>query len=190
MRAKDFITESMTFGPTEEQSYVDNHGKQRKIWSGDRWWRKEEKQCWVCDGTGKDKYHGDTCDFCSGKGTYNDTVSDAPELNVSNSNGFAIQEMLGLNPEYSGIIFNKDLPTYIRKLILLKNKGSQEYTKDSTTTQGPMKKVGTDQNITSISRGPTMIDYGRSQTQVDRYIDELLKIMKFAQENNASLSWG
>lgn len=192
MRAKEFIVEGITFSPAVMKDYVDHEGKPGKLLTGEPWWRKEWKECFVCDGTGKETY-GDrsvTCGRCNGKGKMQEPVSDAPELSVSNSNGFAIQEMLGLEPDDSGTIYNKDLPKIMRRLIQLKNKGSSEYTQEPSTSQGPMRKTQTDQGITKISRGPTMHDYGRSQGQVDRYIDELIKIIKFAQENDAHISWG
>lgn len=189
MRAKEFLKESMTFGPAVEKTYKDDQGETKTYWTGDPWWSTETKPCWVCDGTGKEeeKYE---CRMCHGKGTTEDHVSSAPELNVSNHNGWEIQNMLGLDPDYSGLIRHEDIPKYIRKLLLLKNKGSEQYTQEPSVTTGQMRRTGDNDNITTIGRGPTMHDFGRSQQQVDRYIDKLLELFQFAQKNNASISWG
>ena len=192
MRAKEFIIESMTFIPAVMKDFTDHEGKPSKLLTSEPWMRKEEQDCFLCDGTGKETY-GDmsrVCSRCHGTGKTEEEVSDAPELNVSNANGYAIQEMLGLDPDYSGTIYNKDLPQIMRRLIELKNKGSSEYTQEPSVSRGPMRKSKDDQGITKISPGATSHDFGRSQGQVDRYIDELIKMVQFAQKNNAHISWG
>jgi hypothetical protein len=190
MRAYEFITEGMSFSPTSQEDYTDPQGNTKKIWSGRKYWRQESVDCFVCDGTGIDKFHDRKCDYCHGTGKEEKNVSDAPELNVSNSNGFAIQRMLGLNPEYGGIILHADLPKFIRQLIKLKNTNTNDYVVEPSYTTGPMRKIGTDKNVTSIGSGPHMYDGGRSQDQINRYIDKLLEIFKFAHDNGDSVGWG
>jgi len=185
------LSEGMSFSPAIEEPYDDPKGKHKTIWSGSKWYRKEMQDCWFCDGTGIDPYRNHACDRCDGKGKTEEHVSDAPELSVSNANGYEIQRMLGLNPDYSGIIYHQDLPKFIRHLIKLKNTGSQQYTQEPSDKMGSMGVTGQDQNVTSIGRqGPRMVDMGRSQSQVDRYIDELLKLFQFAQQHGASIHWG
>jgi len=183
----NMLVEGMTFEPVVEKKFSDG-----ETYWGSIWQRKEEHDCPYCHGTGHEEEDGKTykCDYCYGKGKVNEIVSDAPELQVSNANGEMIQIMLGLDPDYSGIIKHKDLPAIMRRLIELKNRGSDQFTKDPSTTQGPMRRQSDDQGVTSIGRGPTMIDFGRSQEQVHRYIDQLIKIIQFAQKHNASLGWG
>ena len=149
--------------------------------------------CEACSGAGKitDRNNKPTsCPYCLGTGIDTDTVSTAPELQVSNANGYAIQEMLGLDPYYSGMIDNKDLPEVMRKLLRLKNKGSAEYTVEPSTSRGPARATKDEQGMSRISTGPTVHDYGRSQEQVDRYVDRLIELVKFAQANDAHINWG
>jgi hypothetical protein len=186
MIANEFLKESITFDPRvfdKENNYYHNP-----------FGSKKELPCWVCDGSGKDSYGDEewVCDMCKGKGTREEWASDAPELNVSNSNAFAILDMLGINdPDYSGKIDNKDLPDIMRKLIILKNKGSEEYTEPGSISGGNMQKYKDPQTgLDKIGRrGPMMYNMGRSSSQVERYIDKLIEIIKFAQQNNASLGW-
>lgn len=182
----DLLTESMTFDPIvfdKENNYYHNPFGEKK-----------EVDCWVCNGTGKDSYGKDEwdCDMCGGKGKREEWVSDAPELNVSNSNGMAILDMLGVEkPDYSGRIKNNELPAIMRRLITLKNTGSDQYTEPGRITGNTMQKYKDPQTgLDRIGRqGPMMYHHGRNQGQVDRYIDELLKIIKFAQEHGADLGW-
>jgi hypothetical protein len=191
MRAKEFIIESVTFTPAVEKDYDG-----QKVWSSQDWESKQMEPCWACDGTGKETYNnkGYSCMRCHGKGKTEEWGSDAPELNVANANAGTILSMMGLpvQPgEYSGLIHNKDLPKIMRRLITLKNTSTEKHTSPNTVSQGPMGKRTDDQGITHIGRqGPTMYDMGVSQEQVDRYLDTLIKMVKFAQEHNASISWG
>ena len=191
MRAKEFIIESVTFTPVVEKDYDG-----QKVWSSQDWESKQTEPCRDCDGTGKETYDNKeySCRRCHGKGKTEEWVIDAPELNVANANAGTILSMMGLSVqpgEYSGLIHNKDLPQIMRKLILLKNTSTEKHTSPNTVSQGPMGKRTDDQGITHIGRqGPTMYDMGRNQEQVNRYLDTLIKMVKFAQEHNASISWG
>jgi hypothetical protein len=184
MKIKELLNEGMTFNPVVEKEFSTGE----KYWTGSDWERKMTINCRDCDGTGKDRTQ--LCVYCGGTGKEEDTVSDAPELQVSNANGEIIQQMLGLDPDYSGVIHNVDLPKVIRRLILLKNKSTQQYTADPKQERGPTQKWTDKQGITHIGPGATMYDLGTSQAQIDRYIDRLIEIVQFAQKNNASLGWG
>jgi len=192
MKACEFITEGMTFGVAVEQDYTDKQGQVKKMYSGRPWWQDKQIECQVCDGLGHEVYQGQkyTCRMCDGAGHYKETVSLAPELSVSNSNGYAIQEMLGLEPDYSGFIPHDQIPEMIRRLVRLKNTSIDRYTEQPEVYRGAMRVRGQDQNITHVGSGHTMYSGGRSSEQVNRYIDELLQILQFAQKNNAVVSWG
>ena len=190
MRINDLLLESITFNPIVEKDYDG-----RKVWSSVDWETLTKEPCYVCHGTGKETYDNESysCRRCDSTGTIEEYVSSAPELNVSNSNGIEIQRMLGIpNPDYGGIIHHQDIPKFIQRLIKLKNQDSSQYTQATSDTRGPMGRTHTDdQGVThSGHRGPRMIDVGRSQSQIDTYIDRLLEILEFAQENNASVGWG
>ena len=188
-KQKGIFTESVDF--TVTKSYKDDKG--RTVNDMSHFGERKDVECWVCDGSGVDKHYDEKppCGYCDGKGQRNEFVSTAPEMNVSNSNAFEIQRMLGLEPDYGGIIENKDLPNFMRRLIQLKNSDTSQYTRPGSDTQGQMKTGKDDDGMDTIGRsGPRMIDMGRSDTQVNRYIDDLLKIFKFAQDNDADVGWG
>ena len=92
MKSRDFrkLNESIDFSVTK--SYEDEQG--RTIHDMSHFGERKDVQCWVCDGTGKDKFYDEAkCDYCGGKGDRLEFVSDAPEMNVSNSNAFKIIEL-------------------------------------------------------------------------------------------------
>ena len=185
MKAKEFIKESITFNPAKLVTYGD---KGEKAWSNE-WGEYKMEPCWVCDGTGLEqgKY---TCGMCNGQKTNKEWVSHAPELNVSNANARAVTDMLGVNFDYGGVIEHKDLPAVMRKLLLLKNKGADQFTEPGTKSGGQMKKYTNDDGQSAIGRGPTMYDMGRTSDQVNRYVDSLIAMVKFAQENGGGICWG
>lgn len=188
MKIKDLLIESITFSPMRLKK--DSHGE---YWSSADFEKEEMRTCFVCDGTGKEKY-GDKsyeCEYCHGLGKTKEIASTAPELNVSNSNGMIIQQMLGIDPDYSGIIRHEQLPDVMRKLIKLKNQEVSQYTQEPSKSQGEMGSWKDEQGQAHIGRkGPTIYDFGRSREQVENYIDHLIKLVKFAQEHDASIGWG
>jgi hypothetical protein len=184
MRAKEFLIEGVEFGVAR----LNDQG----AWSSNEFGKYEMAPCWVCDGTGKDSYDGTDCRYCLGVGKSKEWVSNSPTLQVSNANAGAIASMLGLdNSDYSGIIPNEQLPAIMKKLIMLKNQDTKHHTQDPTVNRGNMRQTtDTETGLTSIGRGPTIHDMGRSQGQVDRYVDTLMDMVKFAQQHDAGISWG
>lgn len=152
---------------------------------------KKEIPCADCEGSGKDPYHtGRACVYCSGKGTEMEEVWNFPNLEVSYDNLRAITDMLGLEDDgdSSGMIQNKDIPDMKRRLIMLKNKGSDHLTKEPSVQQNRI--VGKDEHgNTKIGMGAKMHDMGRNQAQVDRYIDKMMEILDFAQKNGLNVTW-
>jgi hypothetical protein len=188
MKIKELLQESITFSPVKLKK--SDHGE---YWTSEEFEKQQATTCFVCDGTGKETYGDQSyeCGYCKGAGEVNEIVSTAPELNVSNSNGIAIQEMLGLDADYSGVIPYEELPNLIRKLIKLKNQSVSQYTQEPNKSQGSMGSWEDEQGQTHIGRkGPTMYDFGRSQQQVESYIERLIKLIQFAQKHNASIGWG
>ena len=154
------------------------------------------KQCWACDGSGKETYSNGTfdCGMCNGSGEIEEWVHAGSELNVANSNAAAIVNMLGGPSEgddWCGVWTKEDLPKIRRQLILLKNKGSAQHVEEPY--EAP-RKMGVSKDENGLDRiapqGPRMVYGGRSQEQIDRYIDRLLAIIDFAQKNDAVVSWG
>ena len=183
----EILNEGMTFGPARRVV------KDGETWiTGEEWWSKQEQECPFCHGMGyqtwPDGKHD--CGYCYGTGKTKEHVSSAPELQVSNANGYAIQEMLGLDPDYSGHIETKDLPKILQKLIKIKNTGVDPYVQDTTIEKPSMQRLPDQDGVARIGKsGPTMIHGGRTHAQVERYIDKLIEIIRFAQQNNAILSW-
>lgn len=186
MKTKEIINEGMSFHAVKQE----DHPKFGKVWSSKAFEINQMVRCWLCHGKGKDQ-EGNRCDVCDGKKFIKEPKSRGPELNVSNSNGYLIQKMLGLEPDYSGIITHDRLPTIMQQLIRLKNSNQSQYVQDPTTAQ-PKMRVSKDPEtgLTKIGKGPTMIDMGVSESQITRYIDTLIDLVKFAQQNDASIGWG
>ena len=190
MKSRDFrkLNESIDFSVTK--SYKDKQG--RTVHDMSHFGERKDVQCWVCDGTGKDKNYDEAkCDYCQGKGKRDEFVSDSPEMNVSNSNAFKIIDMLGLEQDYAGSIENKDLPPLMRKLIQLKNSDPSKYAEPGSQSGGEIGTYKDQDGMDTIGRkGPMMYNMGTTDTQVKQYIDQLIKIVKFAQDNDADFGWG
>jgi hypothetical protein len=191
MRSVEFINEGMNFSASK---FVNIDGKQYISDEAPGLGEYKKLTCWYCNGTGTD-YHPDTpCPICKGERTKEQWVSAGPTLSVSNSNGMAIQGMLGIpedQQDYGGVIPHEKLPELIRHLIKIKNKSLAGYTEPSSVEQGKMKKyTDPETGLSSIGRSATMIYGGRSVEQVERYVDKLLELAKFAQQNGAMISWG
>lgn len=182
------LKESMSFTPVRSKK---DPKSGRTVLSSNDFGSVRPEECWVCDGTGKDSHYDSQCGMCNGKGKIEEFVLDAPELNVSNSNGLDILKMLGIgDPDYVGHISNKELPDIMRKLIMLKNKGIEQYTKPTTQSGGERTRYkDPETGLDKIGKSATMIDVGRTSEQVENYVDKLIKLVKFAQENNADIGW-
>ncbi len=84
----------------------------------------------------------------------------------------------------------EQLPGIMRKLIQLKNQDSSQRTQEPTTIHPKMQKSTDDNGVTHIGKsGATIHNMGRSQSQLDRYIDTLIKMVQFAQKNDAVIGW-
>lgn len=193
MKVYDIIREGMEFHASviedkDGTKHISPHGL-----------RKERNKCSFCDGTGKDRFahpdHPMDCDFCDGKKERDEWVSSSPELQVSNSNGFAIvRELFGQEPDYMGHIKNEDLPELRRKLIGMINseKHRSPLRKDPTDNDKARSMVshGTEGNVTKIGKsGPRMVDMGRTDEQVKRYAHKMLEIVEYAMKHNLIISW-
>lgn len=178
------LQESVTFSAVELQT--DDKG--RKVY---RWMETPvEKECWVCDGTGT--YYGKEgdCEYCHGKKVYTDYENQSPELNVANANARLIADMLELDSEDGmGAVEHKDIPAVLRKLMLLKNTGkAAEFVRPDQTHKGPTRVDRSGEHPT-ITRGPTIHDMGVDAQRIGQYLDRLIAIFKFAQDNNLCVSW-
>ena len=131
------------------------------------------------------------CRYCHGTGKEKEWITTCPELNVSNANAGIIAEILGHagddDGELTGLIPNAQLPTVMRRLIKLKNGNKERHIAPSSVSQ--RQSVSHDGNVASIQRGPTMIDMGVSSQQIERYVDRLIEMVRWAQEHQCDISW-
>ena len=178
------LNESITFTPTRFDPEHNSHGAPSE---------KKLTDCPVCDGTGKD-YNDESypCLHCDGKARMERWVSTVPELNVANANARVILQMIGVSDEEdTGTIENKNIPTVVRKLIMLKNsdKKSNEFSREDSIDH-PRTVVDKTGDIPRIGKqGPTIYNMGLSPDKINYYIDELLKICQVATNNRYDLSW-
>jgi len=180
MKITDILNEGMEFGACKLEVRDDG----TKMFS-DPTARQEEQDCWVCDGEGDEQ-----CRACKGTGKKMEWVSDSPEMQVSNSNGYAIQrDILGVEPDYAGSIMNDQLPAIRKKLLRMVNQESQRSSMHKDPSKSQKQWTSQEGNVTTIQRGATMHDMGRSDEQVLTYAQRLLKIVEYAMKNDCHLTW-
>lgn len=154
----------------------------------------EHGECPICDGT-KIDYNGEACRTCNATGYINQFHADYKELNVSNDSAeFILRDLLRVpkDDDYlAGAIQRSDFAEMRRRLIKLKNQDLTAYTTDSHVDMGQMKIRGKTQNgVVHIGRGAKMIHGARSKEQIERYIDQLLELINYAQKHeNAYVTW-
>lgn len=181
MKISDLLTEGISFSPMRLQ---DN------TWSAKDFGRWGWSTCPNCNGTGNDPWRGYICDQCDGERKIKTWISDAPDLNVSNSNGFALLKMLNLPADYTGVVEHQDLPELMRQIIRLKNKNLKQYSEPSRIERGSMKvDHDPETNLPRIQKGATVYHMGRTENQIEIYLERLINIIKFAQQNEAALVW-
>lgn len=192
MKASELLTESITFNIGK---IIDDNGD--KIFA-DPFQRKEKKECWYCDGSGVDPQSDDDhkypCSRCKGEKETEEWTSDSPELNVSNDNAMEILNMLGIpnnEIESVGTIDKSKLPEIMRRLIKLKNGDISAHTSSDTKNQPKMQHYKDDTGMDRIGYNePRIYNFGRSHSQVERYIDRLIAMIQFAQKNDCTIGWG
>ena len=186
MKIVDILNEGMEFGACKLETREDG----TQMFS-DPTSREEEQDCDFCDGTGKDSHEPKYgCSFCKGTGKVTEWVSDSPEMQVSNSNGYAIQrDILGVEPDYAGSVMNDQLPVIRKKLLRMVNQESQRSSMQKAPSQSQKQWTSQEDNVTTIHRGAQMHDMGRSDEQVLTYAQQLLDIVDYAMKNDCHLTW-
>tara|TARA_Y100001937_G_C7038636_1_gene293543 strand:+ start:270 stop:854 length:585 start_codon:yes stop_codon:yes gene_type:complete len=164
------------------------------------------EKCWVCKGTGKEEAYmgkpGDgpslvDCDYCKGKGERLEWRGKGPEMNLSNTNAFAVFSFLGIQePDYSGTIMNKDLQKYLMLLYQVKSGEQDSGLESPGRTSGGNRRTEIQKDpetgldtIKKVSDGPVLYHMGRSASQVRTYIDKLINIFEYARDNKVNVSW-
>lgn len=194
MRSREFIKESMDFNACSlEGNRITPHN-----------WREAEVDCHICDGNGwneyptdetRTKFEKEECGYCRGTGKDKTHICDGPQMNVSNENGGAIiRDILGQEFDYVGMVEKKDMPALRRKLIKMLNMDSERTSMHLDPTDNkddrPMQRRTDDDGNSSIGRGARVIGGGRTDDQVLRYADQMLKMVEYAMEHDLVISWG
>lgn len=189
MRYLELLSESISFSPMVRDGNTLTWGPFE---------RDEVVDCWVCDGTGKDKWEPEvTCEMCHGKKKYREQ-GPSIELNIANTNALDLLEALGLEVEHVGTITREQFPEIKRKLIAIINSDQEanKLTKDTVVDRGKpgtMTKGSTDGNVTQLSKTggqATMYKMGRTTEQIRRYAKLLLDVIKEAEKDpNGVVSW-
>lgn len=137
-----------------------------------------------------DNWNPEHCQDCLGAGEITDTVYNFPNLDVSYFQVSNVASMLGFDGDSDehGWVEPSELPMVMRRLIALKNGDSSHHTSDNsfTPSQRIVDKSG---EITQIRSTPAIYSGGRSQETINRYIDRLIEIVRWAQEHNCGISW-
>jgi len=169
----------------EEDSYIDPETKER-YWESDL----DDLPSDV-----RQRLEHIDCDFCRGEGEYEDFVPDGPEMNLANRNARVLLGLLGIEYDDAGTIWHKELPDLRRHIIRVLN--SDDIRKAAikpSETGGDItdkRAVKGDGGISRIvtRRSPKMIDPGTSEAQIERYFEDILKIIEFAQKNDYNVGW-
>ncbi len=137
----------------------------------------------------------DECRACNGSGESEQELSDVPELNVANDNARIVVDMMGLEFDHSGEIKPEQIPVIKRRLLKIKNQGGDAYTRDDEYDDGDrgmQRTKDSETGVTTISRkkGLKMYGQGVDTEKVMRYVDEMLKVLDYAQKKNSEISWG
>lgn len=193
MRLHEIIKESVTFGLYKQ----DPENPKHFMMVG----KNVEEACYACEGSCKDEDDPNyDCRYCNGTGKMSMFKADGPELNVSNTNAGAIIQELGLvSPAdmqsgdwYCGSVEPKELPAFRQKLLVLLNSQNARrgMTVDPSIDRGEPRATKDDDGTSRISRGPTIIDGGRSESQIIRYAETLLKMAEYAMKYGLEIGWG
>ncbi len=179
------LDESVTFSVAKIKKH-----EGRDMYDTTEFAKEAHIECRDCDGKGKYE-NGHECHYCKGSGKERTWEYDYEHLNVSNDNAAVIVKMLGVvrGDEWSGAWKHEELPAIKRKLIKLKNGDTSGWTEGPSDEQGPTRAFRDENGMSRIGRGPRMISGGRSQAQIDRYVDALMDIVDFAQKHGAAVCW-
>ena len=133
------------------------------------------------------------CGYCKGKGTYQEQVSDAPEMNLSNSNAMNVMSALGYGEEYGYTIKPEEIPAVKRRIMQLTNSDELDnYTKQGGEEQkdfGMVRDKDPETGLDRIShkKGPTMISPDIDVGYLKDKFERMMPILDYAQKNNQEI---
>ncbi len=131
--------------------------------------REEECLC-VYDG-----HANSNCPYCKGTGV--DRMEETPfEMNVANGNGWALLEILGITPDYSGCEDAQKFLDGVAFVRALNNVGHEPLVTEASEETG--------------TGGCRIIHCGRTPEQVQRYLDTIEVIATEAKRRGVKITWG
>jgi len=133
------------------------------------------------------------CGYCKGKGLHPEEVSDAPEMNLSNSNAMNLMSALGYGKEYGYTIKPEEIPAIKRRIMELFNTdGLEDYTKKGGASQADLGMVRSKDPETGLDKierkkGPTMIEPEIDIHYLKDKFVRMMPILNYAQEHNQEI---
>ena len=134
------------------------------------------------------------CRRCEGKGTHPEEVSDAPEMNLSNTNARNLMSALGYEPSSGYTIKPEDIPAIKRRIMELKAREGEleQFTMRGGASQKDFGMVRTKDPETGLDKierkkGPTMISPEIDIEYLLDKFDRMMPILDYAQKHNQEI---
>ena len=133
------------------------------------------------------------CGFCKGKGTYEENVSDSPEMNLSNMNAVNLMSALGYEPNSGYTIKPEDVPNVKRRIVQLTNTDDlDDFTMKGGASQkdfGMVRSKDPESGLDKIERkkGPTMIGPEIDIDYLTDKFERMIPILDYAQKHNQEI---
>jgi len=133
------------------------------------------------------------CRACKGKGSSDQEVSDAPEMNVSNINAVNLMQALGYESNSGYTIYPKDVPVIKRRIMqLVSTDKLGDYTMKGGTSQkdfGMVRGVDPETGLDKIERkkGATMIGPEIDIEYLKDKFERMMPILDYAQKHDQEI---
>jgi hypothetical protein len=120
---------------------------------------------------------------------YCDRDESESDLNMSNSNAYAVMQAAGIEPDYCGTIALGLIPSVLCGIALRLNGSVREFTREPTDIR-QVRVVAGEGNVLHLVRGPRMVDCGISVGYVRERLTQLQALLLLAQERGVDVHWG
>ncbi len=133
------------------------------------------------------------CRYCKGKGTTEEHVSAAPEMNLSNTNAHNLMLALGYEVNSGYTIKPEDVPAIKRRIMQLQNSDElEDYTMKGGVSQkdfGMVRDKDPETGLDRIShkKGPTMIGPNIDVAYLNDKFQRMMPILDYAQKHNQEI---
>lgn len=133
-----------------------------------------QEDCFECGGEGEVHFYGT-----------------ATEINVSNSNGFELLEVLGLPQDYYGQVRGSDeLATVVRRITKILNSDIDDEGIESSVQEGETKIVTDADGLQRVTKGATLIACGRAPGYIRSRLEQFRTLFLEAVQNDWDVVWG